>query len=132
MDTTVICTAVKEEGIDRFNTPTPKEIKIVQLLREELKKYYCDHKTRRDEYLLSKANLESDAGDEEKAKAIRDIKKAERRNQCYRDFKFHQGTGISAQEINRIQIPKSWKTMAEYEEEEEFQWIDPNKSSQRR
>ena len=83
MDTTVICTAAKEEGIDMFNTPTSEAIKIVELLREELKKHYRDHKTRRDEYLLSKANLESDAGDEEKAKAIRDIKKAERRNQCY-------------------------------------------------
>ena len=125
MDTTVICTAAKEEGIDMFNTSTPEAIKIVQLLREDLKKHYRDHKTRRDEYLLSKANLESDAGDEEKAKAIRDIKKAERRNQCYRNFKFHQGTGISVQEINRIQIPKSWKTMAEYKEDDAFQWIDP-------
>ena len=76
---------------------------------------------------MSKANLESEAGDEEKAKAIRNIKKAERRNQCYRNFKFHQGTGISTQEINRIQIPKLWKTMAEYEEDDEFGWIDPKK-----
>ena len=83
LDTTVICTAAKEEGTVMFNTPTSEAIKIVQLLREELKKHYHDHKMRRDEYLLSKATLESDAGDEEKAKTIRDIKKAERRNQCY-------------------------------------------------
>ena len=102
LDTTVICIAAKEEGIDMFNKSTPEANKIVQLLWEDLKKHYCDHKTRRDEYLLSKSNLESDAGDEEKAKALKDIKKAERRNQCYRNFKFHQITGISAQEINRI------------------------------
>ena len=36
--------------------------------------------------MLSKANIESDAGKEVKAKAIRDIKKAERRNQCYSFF----------------------------------------------
>ena len=127
LDTTVICTAAKAEGIDMFNSSTPEAIKVVKHLREELKKHYRNHKTRRDEYLLSKANLESDAGDEEKAKAIRNIKKAERRNQCYRNFKFHQGTGISTQEINRIQIPKLWKTMAEYEEDDEFGWIDPKK-----
>ena len=103
-----------------YNTPTPEALKIVQQLREDLKKHYQDHKTKRDEYLLSKANLESDAGEEEKAKAIRYIKKAERRNQCYRNFRFHQGTGISAQEINQIQMPKSWKTMVEYKEDDEF------------
>ena len=92
--------------------------------KEEIKKHYRNHKTRRDEYLLSKANLESEAGDEEKAKAIRNIKKAERRNQCYRNFKFHTGTGISSQEINRIQIPKSWKSMQEYKVDDEFEWID--------
>ena len=73
LDTTVIYTAAKEEGIDMFNTPTSEAIKNVQLLQEELKKHYRNHKTRRDEYLLSKANLESNAGDEEKAKTLRNI-----------------------------------------------------------
>ena len=71
LDTTVICTAAKAEGIDMFNSSKLEAIKVVEHLREELKKHYWNHKTRRDEYLLSKANLESEAGDEEKAKAIR-------------------------------------------------------------
>ena len=29
--------------------------------------------------------------------------------------------------INRIQIPKSWKTMEEYVEDAKFGWIDPKK-----
>ena len=77
LDTTVICTAAHAEGIDMFNSSTPKAIKVIEHLREELKKHNQNHKTRMDEYLLSKANLESEAGDEEKAKAIRNIKKAE-------------------------------------------------------
>ena len=78
LDTTaVICTAAKAEGIDMFNSSTPEAIKVVKKLREELKKHYRNHKTRRDEYLLSKDNLESETGDEEKTKAIRNIKKAE-------------------------------------------------------
>ena len=60
-----------------YNTSNTEALKILQQLREDLKKHYHDHKTKRDEYLLSKANLESDAGDEEKTKAIRDVKKAE-------------------------------------------------------
>ena len=83
-----------------YNTPTPEALKFVKQLQEDLKEHYRDHKTKRDKYLLSKANLESGTGEEEKAKAIRDIKKAERRNQYYRNFWFHQGTGVSVQEIN--------------------------------
>ena len=77
--------------------------------------------------MLSKANLAQDAGEEEKSNAIRNIKKAESRNQCYQNFRFHQGTGISAQAIDRIQIPKSWKTRQEYETDNEFAWEDTKK-----
>ena len=98
-----------------YNTPTPEALEIVKQLREEIKKYYLDLR-KRDEYLLSKANLESNAGEKVKANTIINIKKAERRNQYYQNFHFHQGTRISAQKINRIQIPKSWKTTEEYVE----------------
>ena len=100
MDTPVICTAAREEKVDTYNITTLKSLKIVQQLQGELKKHYHDHKTKRDEYLLSKANLV--ASKEEKANAIRNIKKGERLNQCYKNFKFHQRTGILAQEINWI------------------------------
>ena len=76
-------------------------------LQVDLKAHYCDHKTKRDEYLFSKENLAQDAGKEDKVNTIRNIKKEERRNQCYRNFRFHEGTGISPQAINRMQIPKS-------------------------
>ena len=108
-----------------YNTPTQEALKIVKQLKENLKEHYYDNKTKRDEYLLSKANLELDTGKEEKVKAIRDIKKVKRRNQCYRNFLFHQGTGISAQEINQIQTPKSRKIIEEHVEDAEFKWIDP-------
>ena len=103
----MICTAAREEEIEMYNTSTPEALKIVKQLQEDLKEHYRDHKTKRDEYFRSKANLAQEAGEEEKANTIRKIKKVERRNQCYQNFRFHQGTGISAQEINQIQIPKS-------------------------
>ena len=90
------------EGIEMYNTTTLETLEIVKQLQKDLKEHYRDQKIKRDEYLLSKANLESDAGEEEKANTIRNIKKAKRWNQCYQNFKFHQGTGISAQEINCI------------------------------
>ena len=55
-----------------------------------------------------------------KASAIRNIKKTKQQNQCFLNFRFHQGTGISTHAIDRIQIPKSWKTMQDYEEDAEF------------
>ena len=74
-------------------------------IREDLKQHFCDDRARKYEYLLSKANLESDAGKEEKVNAIKNIRKAERRNQYYCNFNFHERTGITSQEINRMQIP---------------------------
>ena len=110
-----------------YNTSTPKAIEILKQIQVDLKAHYCDYRIKRDKYLLSKATLAQDVGEEEKSNAIRNIKKAERRNQCYRNFRFHQGTSISAQAINRIQIPKSWKTMQESEIDNEFEWEDPKK-----
>ena len=82
-NTSVIRAVARKEGIEMYNTSTPEALKIVKQPREDLKELYRDHKPKRDEYLLSKANLESDAGNEEKAKAIRGIKKTGHWNQCY-------------------------------------------------
>ena len=82
MDTSVICTAAREEGIDIYNTSTIEALNILKQLQVDLKPHYRDHKTKRDEYFLSKANLAQDAGEEDKANTISNIKKAERWNQC--------------------------------------------------
>ena len=76
----MICAAAREEGIEMYTTTTPEALKIVKKLQEDLNKHYWDHKIKQDEYLLSKVDLESDAGEEVKAKARRDIKKAESSN----------------------------------------------------
>ena len=81
---------------------TPESLSIAQQPQEVLKEHYQNHKTKRDEYPLSKKNLELDPGDEEKVNEIRITKRALRCNQCYRSFKFNKGIGISAQEINQI------------------------------
>ena len=127
MDTSVNWTAAREEGIKMYNTSTPEVLKIVKQLQVDLKAYYRDHKTKRDAYLLRNAILLQDVEEEDKANAIRIIKKVERRDQCYWNFRFHQGTWLSAQAINQIQIPKSWKTMQEYKEDAELKWEDPKK-----
>ena len=76
--TTVICSAAQTEGIDMYNTSTLEITEIIKQLWEDLKQHYCDKQARRDKYLLSRANLESNAGDERKANTIRNIKRAER------------------------------------------------------
>ena len=72
-----------------YKTTMPEAIKIIEHLWEDLKQHYWDDRARRGEYLPSKAKLKSDAGDEEKANTIKNIKKIERRKQFYRNFKFH-------------------------------------------
>ena len=54
LDTSVICTAAREGGIEKYNPSTPEAPKIVKLLQVDLKAHYRDHKTKQDEYLLSK------------------------------------------------------------------------------
>ena len=51
-----------------YNTPTSKALKIIQQLQEDLKEHQQTHKTKRDEYLLTKANLELDTGYKKKSK----------------------------------------------------------------
>ena len=89
LDTSAICIAASVEGIEMYNTCTPEALNILKQLQLDLKAHYRDHKTKRDEYLL-KANLAQDAGEEDKANTIRNIKKAESRNQCYRNFRYNR------------------------------------------
>ena len=62
MDSTVICAAAREEGIEMYTTTIPEAFEIVKQLREDFKEHYCNPKTKRDEYLLSKANLGQNVG----------------------------------------------------------------------
>ena len=62
LDTTIICVAAREMGVEIYNTSPPEALKIVKQLQEDLKEHYQDHKTKGDEYLLSKENIEPDAG----------------------------------------------------------------------
>ena len=57
-------------------------------LQEDLKEHYHDHKTKRDECLLNKENLDQDAGEEEKANAIRNIKKNRTSESMLSEFSF--------------------------------------------
>ena len=54
-----------------YNTSTPEALKILKQLQADLKVHYRDHKTKRDEYLLSKENLAQDTGEEDKANTIK-------------------------------------------------------------
>ena len=69
-DTNVVCKASKKKGIEIFNILKLKATKIIQQLHIDLKQQYYDNRARRDEYLLSKANLESYVVDEGKVNAI--------------------------------------------------------------
>ena len=95
LDTSVICTAAREEGIDMYHTSTPEALNILKQLQVDLKAHYHDHKTKRDESLLSKVNLARDAGEEDKANTIRNITKVERRNQCCRNMFLSRNRNIS-------------------------------------
>ena len=76
---------------------------------------------RGDKYLGSKANLESDADDKEKANTIRNIKKHNVGINTIGISNFTQKHEYQHKKLTKMQIPMSWNTMEEYEEEDECQ-----------
>ena len=60
-----------------------------------MKKLFKEETNQRDEFMLNQANLAAEAGEDEKANAIRNIRTCERKNKAYKKFKFHLGKRYS-------------------------------------
>ena len=123
--THALCTRAKSLGVEMDNTSNEEVEQIIQSLIIEMKQHFKEETERRDEFMLNQANLAAEAGEEEKANAIRNIRTCERKNKAYKKFKFHLGKDIQSQAINRIQIPTVWGVHEEYKEDDELNWIDP-------
>ena len=75
LNTTAMCAAALKNEIDMSDVPTIEVMATIKSLRNNMKQHYKEDNSRRDEFLLNQANLASDATKDEKANAIRNIKK---------------------------------------------------------
>ena len=65
---------------------------------------------RRQEFLTEQANLKENLSDHQAARAIRQLRNAERRIRVYRYFKACRSKGTSPKQIHAIKVPTNWPT----------------------
>ena len=66
----MIYAAALKNGIDMSYIPTIEVTTIIKGLWNDLRQYYKDHNSRRDGFLLNRANFASDAIDDDKCKRL--------------------------------------------------------------
>jgi hypothetical protein len=110
----------------------PVEEILVQIekLRARVKEIHKDSADKQDESLLERANMADDADDKKKAKAIRQMKKTEKNNRAFQKLKFKRGLNHDSGGISWLQVPRSWPTAAEYNDEVDYDPEDPKITKQ--
>jgi hypothetical protein len=91
----------------------------IETLRAEVKELRKNCDTTRDESLLERANMAEDADDKKKAKEIRQIKNTEQQARAFLKLKFKRGLIRDGGGKSRLQVPVSWPTAEEYDDEED-------------
>jgi hypothetical protein len=86
---------------------------------------------KRDESLLERANMAEDVNDEKKTKAIRQMKITEKDTRTFQKLKFKRGLNHNGGGISRLQVPISWPTAAEYDDEIDYGLEDPKITNQK-
>ena len=65
---------------------------------------------RRQAFITEQANLKENLSEHQAARAIRQLRNAERRIRVYRYFKACRSKGISPKQIHTIKVPTNWPT----------------------
>ena len=94
-------------------------------IREKATKIHREAAKRRDEMLLELANMAEDVEDSKKANAIRQLRLIEKKIRAFRRLNFQRKKTIDGGGISRLQVPTSWPTAEEYDEETEYNLEDP-------
>ena len=110
--------------IDPEITDTAIDDKISKLKKDVIA-IHKNSAERRTQCQLEQANIAEDASDKEKANAIRQIAQSERKSRAFKSLKFQRGQHQKAMTINRLQVPKSWPTLDEYDETKDYVLEDP-------
>jgi hypothetical protein len=99
--------------------------KRINEIREDANKIHKEAAKRRDEMLLELANMAEDVEDSKKANAIRQLRLIEKKIRLFRRLNFQRKKTTDGGGISRLQVPASWPTADEYDEEKEYTLEDP-------
>lgn len=97
----------------------------IKRLKEEVRDIYSQNEARRDEELLESANIAEDIGEKKKAKRLRQLCNIKHKIQVFKHLDFQQGKDMRSSGIDRLEVPKSWPTMEEYDENKKYDLEDP-------
>jgi hypothetical protein len=81
---------------------------------------------------LEQANISEDAKDADdkmKAKALRLMRLRERQGRAYSKFVYQWRGGSRRGGINQLQVPEAWPTTDEYDDNKQYKFEDPKKTS---
>jgi hypothetical protein len=128
---TALISRAKEVGLN-LDEEMPLEIIETEIkrLHTKLKTIHKKSADRRDEFLLERANISEDTGDKKKAKIIRQIRKNEREARAFGKLQFQRGRMNKGGGITRLQVPKSWPSLEEYDVDQDYSLEDPKKVDQ--
>jgi hypothetical protein len=123
---TALISRAKEIGFNLSEEMTMENIlEEIQELRVELKTIHKKHEERRAKFLLEKANIAEDTGDKKKAKLILQIRNKEREARAFGKLQFQRGRSNRGGGISQLQVPQSWPTLQDYNENEDYILEDP-------
>ena len=111
--------------------PMEEILSQIETLRTKVKELHKDAANQRDESLMERANMAEDADDKKKAKAIRQMKETEQKTRAFQKLKFKRGLIQDGGGISRLQVPVSWPTLSEYDEEADYNLEDPKATYQK-
>jgi hypothetical protein len=77
--------------------------------------------------LLELANFAEDMDETKKAKALRQMKRVERNTRVFNKYRFQKGKMITGGDISRIQVPTSWPSAEDYDDDIDYILEDPKK-----
>jgi hypothetical protein len=115
----------------REGMPMEEILVQIEILRTRVKEIHKESAKKRDESLTERANMAEDADDKKKAKAIRQMKETEQKTRAFQKLKFKRGLIHNGGGISRLQVPITWPTAEEYNDETDYNLEDPKATDQK-
>ena len=98
---------------------------MISTLKAEIKQMRINSRAKRRDHLLDRANLAEDMEDHKVANILREMYRAERKNEVYAQLRYVRGKSQASSGITRLQVPKSWPSSSSPVEAEEISLEDP-------
>ena len=127
LDTSALIHRAQEVGVDLVGATEETAIERIQELRSKLRDIHKKSADKRQEMLLNQANFADDVDDKTKVRYLRNIRRSEKQARAFSQLKYRRERTNTSGGINRLEIPSGWPTMEEYDDDVDYNLIDPKK-----